>query len=376
MNLAFFARAEPESRINLQFFARAEQEGRTESATSKKRSDVRKKGQVVKSTELNTALILLAFFIIMRILAPQYVSKCSDAFRTVVVQMRMMVIDFEITHFMNIIKQALLNIIYINGILFVVLFLVAFLTSYKQVGFMVTWEPLKPKLSKFNPVNGFKKIFGIRDSLVELLKNLFKILILGTVFYNTIISQIPSFLGFYDLTITNIAIYVADIIRQIGTNVGISFLILAFGDYKWQKYKFEDSIKMTKHDVKEEYKQSEGDPAVKSKIRQKMREMSVSRMTKAVPEADVIITNPTHFAVAIYYDRINGVAPIVVAKGTDNMALKIKEVATIANVQIVENKPLARALYYTVDIGGVIPQELYEAVAEVLAFVYRLENRL
>ncbi|WP_010167683.1 flagellar biosynthesis protein FlhB [Candidatus Epulonipiscium viviparus] len=363
-------------KLNLQFFARAEQEGRTETATSKKRSDVRKKGQVVKSAELNTALILLAFFIIMRILAPYYVSQCSNVFKNIMAQMRTIVVEFNKQHFLHIIRDSLINIILINGILFIVLFLVAFLASYWQVGFKVTLEPLKPKLNKFNPVNGFKKIFGIRDSLIELLKNLFKVIILGTVFYNTIISQIPSFLGFYDLTIQNIAIYVADVIRQIGTNVGLAFLVLAYGDYRWQKYKFEDSIKMTKHDVKEEFKQSEGDPAVKSKIRQKMREMSISRMMKTVPEADVIITNPTHFAVAIYYDRVKGIAPVVVAKGTDNMAQRIKEIAAISNVQIVENKPLARALYYTVDIGSAIPQELYEAVAEVLAFVYRLENRL
>ncbi|ONI44521.1 flagellar biosynthesis protein FlhB [Candidatus Epulonipiscioides gigas] len=360
---------------NLQFFGKAEQEGRTEDATSKKRSDVRKKGQVAKSTEVNTALILLAFFVVMHLLGSNYLSLTAKVFHDVAQQMQPTVKNFELAYFLNIIRQSLLDIIIINGILFIVLFIVAFMASYVQVGFQVTWEPLKPKFNKFNPVNGLKKLFGLKDSLVDLLKNLFKLIILGSVFYNTIIAEIPLFLTFYDLTIDNIAIYIVDIIRRAGTNVGLSFLALAFADYKWQQYKFEDSIKMTKHDVKEEFKQSEGDPQVKNKIKQKMREMSVARMMKAVPEADVIITNPTHFAVAIYYDRVNGVAPVVVAKGTDNMAKKIKEVASEAGVKIVENKPLARVLYYTVDIGNAIPQELYEAVAEVLAFVYQLENR-
>ena len=176
------------------------------------------------------------------------------------------------------------------------------------------------------------------------------------------------------MSIGQILGYVSNLVVSIGFRIAIIFLFMSLADYMYQRYKFEDSIKMTKQEIKEEYKQSEGDPQIKSKIKQKMREMSMRRMMQSVPEADVIITNPTHYAVAIKYNPEAGIAPVVVAKGVDYIAQKIKDRANECNVQIVENKPLARALYATVEIGDEIPPELYQAVAEVLAFIYNLKK--
>ncbi|OOO00206.1 MAG: flagellar biosynthesis protein FlhB, partial [Epulopiscium sp. Nele67-Bin004] len=251
----------------------------------------------------------------------------------------------------------------------------AFGISIVQTGWQPTFKPMAPKFSKMNPLKGLKKIVS-PDTLIELAKSIFKVVFLGAIFYNTIEGEVPHFFKFYDMTTLGSFLYILDVVRQIGFNVGGGYLFLAALDYAYQKYKFEDSIKMSKQDVKDEYKQSEGDPQIKGKIRQKMREMSMKRMMQAVPNADVIITNPTHFAVAIFYDRDKGLAPVVVAKGVDNLAHKIKEVAKENKIQIVENKPLARAIYYTVEVDQAIPPELYQAVAEVLAFVYKLENKL
>jgi flagellar biosynthetic protein FlhB len=169
--------------------------------------------------------------------------------------------------------------------------------------------------------------------------------------------------------------YVGNIAVNMGIRIGLLFLLIAAADYPYQRYKLTKSLKMTKQEVKEEYKMVEGDPKVKAKIKQKMRQASLRRMMQEVPGADVIITNPTHYAVAIKYDKTVSIAPVVVAKGVDYMAKRIREKAVECNVEVVENKQLARTIYSTVDIGGEIPVELYQAVAEVLAFVYRLRNK-
>lgn len=361
------------SRLNLQFF-NAESEGRTEKATPKKRQDVRKKGQVAKSNELNTAVILLSFFVIINLLGKSYLTQFKNAIIQSISLIPSMVLDANNNMILSALGGGIKEILKVNMILWIVLFIVALLISYIQVGYHPTLQPLTPKFEKMNPISGMKKIFSA-DSLVELIKSIAKVTILGYIAYSVIMPVIPVFFKFYDMEIFQILSFIASIIYEIGLKVGIGFFILSIGDYVYQKFKFEENIKMSKQEVKEEFKQAEGDPAVKSKIRHKMREMSFKRMMQAIPEADVIITNPTHFAVAIQYDERKHAAPVVVAKGVDYVAQKIKDVAREHKIQIVENKILARTLYYTVDIEEEIPEELYAAVAEILAFVYKLENR-
>ncbi|ONI46343.1 flagellar biosynthesis protein FlhB [Candidatus Epulonipiscium fishelsonii] len=359
--------------LDLQFFS-AESEGRTESATPKKRKEARDKGQVAKSQELNTAVLIMAFFAIMMVMGGNYLENCLDLFSTLYKQMSILVKEFETLYFLHIVREAILEIILINIVLFLGLAVTALVISYMQVGYKFTLEPMAPKFNKMNPLTGVKKIIST-EALFQLGLSIGKVTFLGAIFVNTLLGQVPSFMSFYNMTMKNVAVYVIDVIRDIGFSIGLAFLTLASIDYAYQKYKFEESLKMTKQDIKDEYKQSEGDPQIKGKIRQKMREMSMRRMMEAVPNADVIITNPTHFAVAVYYDKDNAAAPVVVAKGIDFMAQKIKEVAKDNKVQIVENKALARALYYTVEVDHPIPPELYKAVAEVLAYVYQLEEQ-
>jgi flagellar biosynthetic protein FlhB len=360
-------------RIDLQFFA-AEDEGRTETATSKKREDSRKKGQVAKSMELNTAVIIVGFCALM----VMFGGYMLDAIQTNLINsLRLLptiLIKSDHQQLLIVVSQALINIVITCIPLWIGLAGIALLISYIQVGYQVTFEPLSPKFSKMNPLNGLKKIVS-KDMITTLLFSLGKVILLGTIVFNIIMSQIPVFIKFYDFSPAQILFNIAQTIIKIGFFTGGAFLILAVIDFLYQRYKHEESIKMTKQEVKEEYKNAEGDPQIKSKIRQKMREGSLKRMMQSVPQADVIITNPTHFAIAIQYKADQNTAPIVVAKGVDYVAQKIKEKAKEHKIHIVENKPLARALYYTVDLDKEIPAELYGAVAEVLAFVYNLEGK-
>lgn len=359
--------------LDLQFF-NAEGEGRTEKATPKKREDARKKGQVAKSTELNTATLLVAFFGVLSILGSYYINRFDAQMKATFLRMPEIVRDFDQRDFLHVIGDALKEILIISLPLWGVLFIAALGISLIQVGYKPTFQTLAPKFNKMNPLSGLKRMVS-KDTMVELMKSIAKVIFLGSIFISIIKDEVIIFLKFYDMSLMQILNNVGRVVLRVGFFVGGAFLVLAVADYAYQKYKFEDSIKMTKQEIKDEYKQAEGDPQIKGKIKQKMREMSLKRMMQSIPDADVIITNPTHFAIAISYDADKGAAPIVVAKGVDYLAQKIKEKAKEHHVEIVENRPLARALYYTVDIGNEIPAELYNAVAEVLAFVYSLDHQ-
>ncbi|OON96176.1 MAG: flagellar biosynthesis protein FlhB [Epulopiscium sp. Nele67-Bin005] len=360
-------------KFDLQFFASAESEGRTETATTKKREKAREEGQVAKSQELGTALLITGFFAYITVYGQSYYETIQQTFVNLFLQIPYYVLNFEKNTFLSMVGQTLIKILTINAFLFIVLAVVAFGVSYLQVGFKPSMKTMQPKFSKMNPIEGIKKLFSL-STLFELAKSIVKVVFLGAIFISILSQEMPSFFLFPDMATINVVGYLAKTIIKIGYYVGGAYLVIALLDYAYQKYKFEDSLKMSKQDVKDEYKQSEGDPQIKGKIRQKMREMSMKRMMQSVPNADVIITNPTHFAVAIFYDKENSQAPVVVAKGTDHMAAKIRELGTANKIPIVENKPLARTLYYTVEVDQAIPPELYQAVAQVLAYVYQLEE--
>ena len=359
--------------LDLTFFS-AEDEGRTEKGTAKKREDARKKGQVAKSQELNTAVLIVAFCALMMVVGNYMLSRIEKILTKSINGWTEALKQTEANYFYKLINVAIQDIIIISAPLWIGLFIVAFIICYVQVGYKPSSEPFQPKFSKMNPLTGLKNIISA-DSGFKLLISLGKVIILGFIVYKIVLSKIPIFLKFYDFTPLQILINLSSTVVYIGFYVGGAFLVLSVIDYLYQKHKFEESIKMTKQEVKEEYKNAEGDPQIKGKIRQKMREASMKRMMQAVPEADVIITNPTHFAVAIKYDADKNSAPVIIAKGVDYVAKKIKEKAKEHQIQIVENKPLARTLYYTVDLGKEVPPELYGAVAEVLAFVYNINQK-
>lgn len=224
-------------------------------------------------------------------------------------------------------------------------------------------------------MSGFKRMFSVRQ-LLELLKSIVMITIIIAVVYSTIKDKMNVLLTFYDISLNTALSTVGDIIIGLGIKISAIFLIVGFADLVYQRHKFKNDNMMTKQEVKDEYKNSEGDPQVKGQIRKRMQEVSRRRMMQQLPEADVVITNPTHFAVALKYEPNEGRAPVVIAKGADYLAFQIKDKAKEYNIAIVENKPLARILYHNIDVGMEIPPELYQAVAEILAAVMKTNNRL
>lgn len=360
-------------RLDLQFFS-AESEGRTEAATQKKRDDARKKGQVAKSKDLDTAVLIIGFCSVMIALGGYMLKQMKLFFALSYQNMDQYVASDEVKDLLTIFPVIIGKILLTCIPLWLALMVIAFVISIVQVKYKFTLEPMQPKFSKMNPLSGLKRMFS-KDVIINLLLSTAKVIVLGCIAVNIIKGKVPEFLYIYRLGLDVSLQMIGKAVIELGFNVGGAFLILAVLDYVYQRYKHEDSIKMTKQEVKEEYKNAEGNPEIKGKIKQKMRAASMKRMMQAVPEADVIITNPTHFAVALKYDEASGRAPIVVAKGVDYVAQKIKEKARACQIEIVENRPLARSLYYTVDIDREIPPELYGAVAEVLAFVYNIQNK-
>ncbi len=367
-------------RYNLQFFAKEGMGGeKTEPATQKKLEDARKKGQVAKSREITNGLELLALFLILRFWVGHMGIQFLEIFNNIYSKISDITIFWQGTmpqwDTRVVFRQMMLQVLVIVAPILAIGFAIAFITDVAQVKWKPTLEPMKPKLSKLNPLKGFKKFFSL-NALVELVKSIAKIGLILYVCYNYLKDKWPMLLNLYDVTLMQALELIAVMVTDLGIRVALLYMLIAFADFAYQKIKFKNDMKMTKQEIKEEYKQQEGDPQVKNKIRQKMRESSMRRMMQELPQADVVITNPTHYAVAIKYDPKVADAPLVIAKGENYLAARIKEVARENKVEIVENKPLARMLYANVDIGQAVPPELYQAVAEVLAFVYQMQGKI
>ena len=365
--------------MNLQLFAKDGPGGeKTEPATQKKLSDARNKGQVAQSKDLGNGVILVAFILILRVfmgyLGDSFVGEFDSAYSKMSDFASNSGHDFNINMAQLTFQEVLIDILMIMLPFLAIGVVVAFVVDIVQVKWKIATEPLRPKFDKFNPISGVKRLFSVQ-SLVNLLKSILIIAALIIVVYNEVKDEIENIFYFYDKPLQVSIEYIGNFILDMGLKISIIMVLIGILDYVYQKIKFKNDMKMTKQEVKDEYKNSEGDPKIKSQQRQRMRQAAMRRMMKSVPTADVVITNPTHFAVAVKYEQGKARAPIVVAKGEDFLAAKIKDVAKEANVTIVENKPLARMLYYNVDIEQEIPPELYQAVAEVLAFVYKLKNK-
>ena len=360
---------------NLQWFA-ADGEGgeKTEPATDKKLRDARDEGKVAKSKELTAAFDLIVLFLVLKVFMSFVGEKLLGFFSYIYNRMPDFLNETQkdmssvtVRNFMNdIILQFLLTCLpfFIFGVV------VTILVSIVQVGWKVTTKPMAPKLDKFNPINGFKRIFS-KDAIFELIKSVLKIGVILYMAYSSIKSHQNDIFILYELPLKRAVALVGDIIINTGLKISIVYLIVGIVDYIYNKHKFNEDMKMTKQEVKDEFKNTEGDPAIKGQQRKRMQEASQRRMMQDVPKADVVITNPTHFAVSIKYDADTNQAPVVTAKGQDYVAMKIKEIARDNNIRIVENKPLARMLFHNVELGAEIPPELYQSVAEILAMIYK-----
>ena len=358
---------------NLQFFG--EGGDKTEKATPKKLDDARKEGRVARSSDLINGFMLLLMFFVLKLFGGimanlfldsfvKYYNKASDISMEV----------FDVKQAVNLSNEIVIDIVIASLPVLIGSFVVALVGNIVQVGWKVTGKPLKPKLDRLNPIGGFKRMFS-QEKVVELIKSILKVLAIALVAYNEVKDRWKFILNLYDFEFMQAVLNIFDIVLDVGIKISVIFVIIGLADFGYQKWKHLHDLRMSKQEVKDEMKQSEGDPQIKGQIRQKMREGARRRMMQDLPKADVVITNPTHFAVAVKYDKETAEAPYVLAKGADYVAANIKEIAKQNNIEIVENKPLARMLYYNVEIGDQIPPELYQMVAEVLAYVYSVKNK-
>ena len=344
---------------------------KTEKPTPKKLADARKKGQVAKSPEMSTAFILLGSLGVLLFAGPWMFWGLNEFMHGIFANLGTLHIEGDSSRafLFEIFEQVLIILIP----LMVVLVILGVGANLMQVGFLFTFEPFTPKLSKFNPITGMKKFVSLR-ALVDLLKSGIKILFIGGVAYAVMMGEIDIIPSLIEMSVGQILSVICIASLKIFFYASLAMLVLAVIDFIYQKWQHTKDLMMSKQEVKDEAKQSEGDPQVKSKIRQAQREMAMRRMMQAVPEADVIITNPTSLAIALRYDAEKMVAPQIVAKGAGFVAERIKEIARENDVPIVENKPLAQVLYKAGEIGDSIPDSLYRAVAEILAYVYKLRQ--
>ena len=345
---------------------------RTEQATPKRKQDARKKGQVAQSKEISSVMILMvatAFFYF----AGSWMFWNLSEFVTGVYK------NIDTLRFTDVADASAFSVEILYKFLSVLLpFLIpisiaGFLANIFQVGFQINSEAMAPKFSKLNPISGMKRFVSIK-ALVELGKSIIKIIFIGSIVYIFVKNDMKAFPALIHQEVWQILIFIGRASLKICFYVCLAMLVLSALDYIYQRWQHEKDLKMTKQEIKDEQRQTYGDPKVKARIRGVQIEMARRRMMEAVPEADVVITNPTHLAIALKFDAQEMMAPRVLAKGAGFVAQRIREIAEENQIPIVEDKPLARGLHKMVDIGEYIPAELYRAVAEVLAYVYRLKG--
>jgi len=344
---------------------------KTEDASDRKLSKAREDGQVAKSTEIPSVFVLLGGVVALWASAVYMYNNVLAVFHY----------DFNFERIPDFTQVEMVELLAVHGQkmlmiclpLFAGVYVMALLSNVAQVGFAISWKAISPKFSKLNPISGFKQKFSSR-AVVEMVKNLAKIAVISMVTYYAIKGELNNINRLYDNSIGQILLYLLDISFWIFIKVCLIMMVVALLDYAYQKWKFLEDQKMTKKEVKDETKQTEGDPMVKSRIRQLQYEAARKRMMADVPEADVVVTNPTRLAVALKYDGKTMDAPRVIAKGAGPVAKNIRRIARENEIPLVEDKQLARNLYSHVDIGGDVPLEYYQAVAELLAYVYKLKN--
>lgn len=357
-------------RLDLQFFAGE----KTEKATQKKRLDSRKKGQVLKSQDVTSAILLLSIFMFLLFGAASMRDHFFNFFYHSFTKFVSMT-QYDIDTVMIIYTDVLLEMAFVLLPIMLIAVVAAIAANLLQFGILFTAEPLKMDLKKIDPIKGLKRIFSIR-AIVELMKSVLKISFIGSVTFIIVYTNIHKVLGLAFKSPWDIMTTVGQLAVMMGIIASFVLLFISILDFLYQKYDYEKNLKMSKQDIKDEHKNTEGDPQIKSRIKQRQREMAMRRMMQEVPNADVVITNPTHYAIAIKYDDGKMDAPIIVAKGVDFVAQKIKLIATEHEIVTVENRPLARSLYDQVEIGDRVPEEFFKAIAEILAYVYRIQRKI
>lgn len=346
-----------------------DKDSKTEDATPKRRQEARQKGQILKSKEVNTAVLILM---------SAYALNWSGAFMYKTIFRYIQLTYFEMPWIaQNFSKADLFNygvksvqiMAMMLAPIFLIIFLTALLVELVQVGILISGKPLKPQLERINPIKGFKRVLSLK-SIVELVKSAVKTTIVGYIVFTTVRDHLPMIIYSLKNPVANALVIAGSLIILIAKKTAAAMLIVAFIDYFYQRWEFEKGLRMSKQEVKDEYKQTEGDPLIKGKQKQKMRQMSMGQVQQAVPDASAVVTNPTHYAVGIRYE--DGMeAPKVVAKGRDELAIFIKEVAKEHDIPIFEDPPLARGLYGSCELGEFIHPDFFMAIAKIIAYLMK-----
>ncbi len=342
---------------------------KTEQPTSKRRKDARKEGNVFQSKDIVTVVMLAGIFLMMRLMMPYIYTNLRNYMKWIIEGINVdSFLSFQL--FSTTVRVMLQSVLP----LLLAAMMLGILSHGVQTRFNISFYPLKPKFGKLNPLKGIKNMFSLKR-VVELLKNLLKIILLLVLLYNILRDDVVEIARMVDMSPINSAAFMMSMVFSLVMKVCLAFAVVAFFDFLYQRWEYERDLKMTKQEVKDEFKQTEGNPEIKGRIRSLQRQMAMSRMIQKVPQADVIIRNPTHYAIALKYDpHVNG-APMVLAKGQDELALRIIRVGEENGVFITENRPLARALYESCELDREIPAEFYGAVAEILVYIYKASHR-
>ncbi|MBQ3496806.1 MAG: flagellar biosynthesis protein FlhB [Oscillospiraceae bacterium] len=349
-------------------------ESKTEKATPKKRRDERKKGNVFLSKDAVVVVSIFVGFLLLRLLGGFIIETLSEFYHYCMSLIAALSRGEAVDTFGEIFNQMVVAVFKTAGPLLLGSLLAATVATFAQTRLLVSSELLKPKFSRINPLEGFKRLFSLK-SVVEALKGIIKIIVLLYVIYDAIMDTAGEFGKYIYVDVSAAAAHIFDVTFAMVMKIAVAFTALAALDFMYQWWDYERQLKMSKQEIKEEYKQTEGDPQIKSKIKENQRRMAQQRMMQQVPQADVVVRNPDHFAVALRYDSKRDRAPVVLAKGMDALALRIVKVAQEHNIPAIENVPLARALYAEAELNHEIPPAFYGEVAEVLVYIYRLENR-
>ena len=345
---------------------------KTEAPTPRRRQEARDAGQIARSQDLTTAALMLSAVLLLSWTGPGIVAACRALMQRFLVEE---LANTELPDPGTLIMQIAGRLAMPLAPLFLGLMGVAIVANVAQVGLFFSPEKIQPNWAALNPTKGLSKIFGAGQGFVSLAMNLLKMGLIGYIAYSAVGRRFGEIIGASALTHEQVFALGADILKSLALRIAVLMLVLAVLDYAYQKYKITQALKMTKQEVKDEMKSMDGDPHIKQRRRQIAMQRHVQRMKQSVPTADVIVTNPTHYAIALKYDPTNMTSPKVVAKGADVLALKIREIAAEHGIPILERPPLARALYRTVEVGQEIPEEYYAAVAEILAYVYEISGK-
>ncbi len=348
-------------------------DSKTEQPTGKKLGKAREEGHIAQSQEVKTAAVLLAISVVVWLIAPPVMMRFKSYFTRFLEQPHAIRVT-DVPSLMALINDVLSHVGLLMAVPLGFLLTVGVLAAVAQTGFMLVWEKLSPDLNKINPMTGFGRLFSLL-SVVELGKSIAKLLVVAGLFYLMLRPRIGELEMLPTMEMGGILSYLQYVLLRLLFAVVFIEVLIAVGDWFFQRYSFMKKQRMTKQEVKEEHKQSEGDPLIKSRMRSMRIQRARQRMMAAVPKADVVVTNPTHFACALKYDAETMNAPVLVAKGQDFLALRIRELAEAHEIPIVENPPLARALYASVELDKEIPPDHYKAVAEVISYVMRLKGK-